>query len=142
MVEEDPHNDELQAEGDPAGVAPEQGGDQIQVEILDGTVPPKTWATLMEEAALPEVSYAHQLHQDNKEVNWELMLMPFTKIALAMDDQNYDPEVAMWQFADAPGNHMFMAVKQSRFEVMYGMRRCTPVHQLGERITWLMGDAG
>jgi hypothetical protein len=59
---------------------------------------------------------------------------------LAFEDQNYDPEAAMWQFADSPGKHMFLVVKQSKFEVVYGMQRCTLVHHLGERIAWLMGD--
>jgi hypothetical protein len=94
----------------------------------------------LEEAALPEVSFAYQLIQENKETNWELMLLPFTKLALAVGDQHYDPEAAMWQFADSPGKHMFLVVKQSKFEVVYGMRRCTPIHQLGERIAWLVGD--
>jgi hypothetical protein len=113
---------------------------QIQVENPDGIVPKKTWATLIEEAVLPEESYAHQLHQEHKEASWELTLLPFTKMALATEDPNYDPEVAMWQFADAPGKHLFLIVKQSRFEVVYGMRRCNPIHQLGERVAWLMGD--
>jgi hypothetical protein len=68
------------------------------------------------------------------------MLLPFTKLALAVEDQNYNPEAAMWQFAYSPGKHMFLIVKQSKFEVVYGMWRCTPIHQLGERIAWLMGD--
>jgi hypothetical protein len=61
-------------------------------------------------------------------------------MALALDDQNYDLEVAMWQFADVPGKHMFLIMKQLKFEVVHGMWHCTPIQQLGEHIAWLMGD--
>jgi hypothetical protein len=137
MVDEDPHN----KEGcDLLDGAPEAPDVPAPLEIADVTVPEKTWATLVDEAALPEVSYAHQLHHEHSEANWELMLLPFTKLAIAVNNQQYDQEVAMWQFADAPGKHMFLVVKQSKFEVLYGMRQCTPIHQLGEHVAWLLGD--
>jgi hypothetical protein len=108
MVGKDSHNEERQADYGLLDGAPELADIQVPFEIADGTVAKKTWATLVEEAALPEVSYAHQLHQEHSEANWELMLLPFTKLAIVLNDQQYNPKVAMWQFANAPGKHMFL----------------------------------
>jgi hypothetical protein len=46
----------------------------------------------------------------------------------------------MYEFADSLQKPVFLVVKESRFELIYGLRRCTPIHGLGGRLSWLLGD--
>jgi hypothetical protein len=132
MVDEDP-----QAGDDPA--SPAIGGPPP----LDGlpAVPPlRTWFTLAAEAELPLHSYAYHLFREHQNEEWEATMLPFTRLVEADKNPNYDAEEAMFEFADSLEQSLFLVVKDSRFEVIYGMRRCTPIHGLGARVAWLMGD--
>jgi hypothetical protein len=108
---------------------------------VEHVLPPlRTWTTLAEEAAFPDYSYAYQIYKDHGEDDWDAMLRPLTKLAEAARNPNYDAEEAMFEFADSLEKHLLSVVKDSRFELVYGLRRCTPVHGLGARLSWLLGD--
>jgi hypothetical protein len=107
----------------------------------DELLPPeRTWQTLAEEAALADHSYAHQIYLNHRDEEWDATLLPWTRLAAAEQNPNYDAEEAMFEFADSLERPMFLIVKDSRFELIHGLRRCTPIHGLGGRLSWLLGD--
>jgi hypothetical protein len=126
-----------------------QAGDALAPPVIGGPPPPdglpavpplRTWFTLAAEAELPLHSYAYHLFREHQDEDWEATMLPFTRLVEADKNPNYDAEEAMFEFADSLERSLFLVVKDSRFEVIYGMRRCTPIHGLGARVAWLMGD--
>jgi hypothetical protein len=118
MVDRDPQDTNAQA-------PPVQG----EMELLDGVFPPiedmlpslRTWTTLEEEAAFPDYSYTHQINTDHWEDDWETTLHPLTSLAEASCNPNYNAKEEMFEFADSLEKHMFLIVKESRFELIYGL---------------------
>jgi hypothetical protein len=102
--------------------------------------PQRTWTTIAEEAELPLHSHAYQILQGHQDEEWETTMRPFTRLVEATQNPNYDAEEAMFEFADSLERPLFLIVKESRFEVIHGMRWCTPIHGLGARLSWLLGD--
>jgi hypothetical protein len=110
---------------------PPEGGAPPPFDGLPEVPPLRTWSTLAAEAELPLHSYAYQMFQAHHDEEWEAMMLPFTRLVEADKNPNYDAEEAMFEFADSMERPLFLVVKDSRFEVIYGMRRCTPMHGLG-----------
>jgi hypothetical protein len=65
---------------------------------------------------------------------------PFTRLVEAVWNPNYDAEEAMFKFADLVERPLFLVVKEYRFQVIHGLHQCTPIHGLGARLSWLLGD--
>jgi hypothetical protein len=91
----------------------------------------RTWTTIAEEAELPLHSHAYQIFQGHQDEDWETTMRPFTRLVEAAQNPNYDAEEAMFEFADSLERPLFLIVKESRFQVIHGMRQCTPIHRLG-----------
>jgi hypothetical protein len=128
---------------------PQEAGDPLFAMAPLGANPPpedellpprRTWLTLAEEVALVDHSYAHQIYLNHLDEDWDATHRPWTRLAEAEQNPNYDAEEAMFEFADSLDRPMFLIVKDSRFELIYGLRRCTPIHGLGGRLLWLLGD--
>jgi hypothetical protein len=134
MVDSDP-----QVIGNPAQQAmmPPEDAPQLGDE---GLPPVRTWTTLAEEAALSDHSYAYQIYLNHRDDDWDTTLRPWTRLVEAEQNPNYDAEEAMYEFADSLEKLVFLVVKESRFELIYGLRLCTPIHGLGGRLSWLLGD--
>jgi hypothetical protein len=141
MVEGDPQEDAEQLlpplpmhAAPPLGNSPPPPGHMMELPLQ------RTWTTLVEEAELPLHSHAYQIFQQHQEEEWEVTMHPFTRLVEAARNPNYDTEEAMFEFADSLEHPLFLVVKDTKFQVIHGMRRCTPIHGLGARLSWLLGD--
>jgi hypothetical protein len=141
MVDGDPQGVDEQALLPPLahGALP-VGGIPPPPDALMALPPQRTWFTLAEEAELPLHSHAYQIFQGHQNEEWDMTMRPFTDLVEAARNPNYDTEEAMFEFANSLERPLFLVVKESRFEVIHGMRRCTPIHGLGARLSWLLGD--
>jgi hypothetical protein len=108
--------------------------------VADGAPPVETWLTLVQDAEIPTYSYAAQLWQENKDIRREQAMAPITRFVVKVAGQNYVPEAALWYYADSLDQNMFLAVVDNKWEVLHGLRRCTPIQGNGGRLTCLQGD--
>jgi hypothetical protein len=136
MVDGDPQGaDEQALLLPPAHAALPVGGIPHPLDALMALPPQRTWTTLAEEAELPLHSHAYQIFQGHQDEDWETTMRPFTRLVAAAHNPNYDTEEAIIEFADLLEHPLFLIVKESRFQVIHGMRRCTPIHGLGARLS-------
>jgi hypothetical protein len=141
MVEGDPQEDAKQLPLPlPIHAAPPLGNVPPPPVHTMELQPQRTWTTLVEEAELPLHSHAFQIFQQHQEEEWEVTMRPFTRLVEAARNPNYNAEEIMFEFADSLEHPFFLVVKDTKFQVIHGMRQCTPIHGLGARLSWLLGD--
>jgi hypothetical protein len=100
----------------------------------------RTWDTLVAEAKIEPHTIAHQLIQETQAVPWEEAMSPFTRFLVITKDNAYQPEAGQWLYADDMAKNYYLTVMDNKWEVVFGYRRCTPLHANGHRLAGLRGD--
>jgi hypothetical protein len=75
---------------------------------------------------------------EHKDTTWRAVLAPTTKFLVLTATNPYVAANALSHFGDSPNLHYFLSVINSKVDVLFGLRRCLPLHR--NRWALLRGD--
>ena len=98
----------------------------------------QAWSALVSGLELDKSSYSARLAAEHKDTTWRVALAPTTDFLDAVGAPDYDSQSMLEDYGDSPNLHYFLTVAKGKMDVVYGLRRCYPIHR--SRWACLRGD--